>query len=270
MPRLKMVVAYTGTHFQGWQVQPGARTVQDCLQQTLSAICSQPVQVHGSGRTDAGAHALGQVAHADIPEKRRRVPWVRALNRMLPEDVAVRGAEYVPADFHAQYSALEKEYLYTLWTHPDYVLPQNRPFVWWTTGVSEQAMREAAHVLQGEHDFAAFQNTGTPVAHTKRFLREVNIRLQGEIIECRFTANGFLKQMVRNMISALVDVGKGKMDLVQFRALLQSRDRRLGPATAPARGLTLARVVYEKTEDRGLMAEKDRDQPSQPAKLNRE
>ena len=251
MPRLKMVVAYTGTHFQGWQVQPGARTVQGCLQQVLSTICNRTIKVHGSGRTDTGVHALGQVAHADIPEERRHVPWVRALNRMLPEDMAVREAVYAPSGFHAQYSALEKEYIYSLWTHPDYVLPQSRPFVWWVSGVDPEAMDQAAQILEGEHDFAAFQNTGTPVAHTRRCLREVSLRTRGDIIECRFRADGFLKQMARNLIAAMVAVGRAKMDLGQLQALLQGRDRRPGPATAPAWGLTLARVMYKSPADTG-------------------
>ncbi|MGM0760535.1 MAG: tRNA pseudouridine(38-40) synthase TruA [Thermodesulfobacteriota bacterium] len=249
MPRLKLVVAYTGTHFQGWQVQPGARTVQGCLQEVLSTICSQPVHVHGAGRTDSGVHALGQTAHADIPDKRQNVPWVRALNRMLPNDVAVREAVYASPDFHAQHSAREKEYVYTLWRHPEYVLPQERPFVWWVPRIDIQAMHEAARILQGEHDFAAFQNTGTPVAHTVRCLRSICIRPHGEVIACRFTANGFLKQMVRNLAAALVAVGSGKMTHARLAALLQSRDRRQGPATAPARGLTLARVVYDPPEE---------------------
>ncbi|MGM0539144.1 MAG: tRNA pseudouridine synthase A, partial [Thermodesulfobacteriota bacterium] len=172
MPRIKLVVAYTGTHFQGWQVQPAARTVQGVLQEALTTICAEPVVVHGSGRTDSGVHALGQVAHADIPENRCSVPWVRALNRMLPEDVAVLEAECVSSGFHAQYSAKEKEYIYSLWTHPDYVLPQDRPYVWWVPGgVEVNAMQEAARIMLGEHDFAAFQNTGTPVAHTVRHVR---------------------------------------------------------------------------------------------------
>ncbi|MFP4049265.1 MAG: tRNA pseudouridine(38-40) synthase TruA [Desulfovermiculus sp.] len=244
MPRLKLVVAYTGTHFQGWQVQPAARTVQGVLQEALTTICAQPVVVHGSGRTDSGVHALGQVAHADIPGKRLNVPWVRALNRMLPEDVAVLEAEYVSAGFHAQYAAKEKEYIYSLWTHPDYVLPQDRPYVWWVSGVDIAAMQGAARIIQGEHDFAAFQNTGTPVAHTLRHMRRVDIRTRTHRIDTHFIANGFLKQMARNLMAALVAVGTGKMSLEQVKALLKGRDRRPGPATAPARGLTLARVMY--------------------------
>ena len=250
MPRLKLVVAYTGTHFQGWQVQPGARTVQGCLQDALSTICAEKIHVHGAGRTDSGAHALGQVAHADVPEKRRHVPWVRALNRMLPEDVAVLDAVYVASAFHAQYSAQEKEYMYSVWTHPDYVLPQQRPFVWWVPGVDKGIMLEASRILCGEHDFAAFQNTGTPVASTVRRLRKIDLRATANRIDCYFVANGFLKQMVRNLVAALAAAGTGKMSLNQLQDLLQGRDRRAGPATAPARGLTLVRVMYTPPEQR--------------------
>jgi tRNA pseudouridine38-40 synthase len=164
---------------------------------------------------------------------------------MLPEDVAVREAQYVNAEFHAQYSAREKEYVYSLWTHPEYVLPQDRPFVWWMPGVEAAPLQEAAEVIRGEHDFAAFQNAGTPVAHTVRHLHGVEIRDRDRRIDCSFTANGFVKQMVRNLMGALVAVGRGKMGIGQLRSLLESRDRRLGPATAPARGLTLVQVGYD-------------------------
>jgi tRNA pseudouridine38-40 synthase len=164
---------------------------------------------------------------------------------MLPEDIAVREANYVSSEFHAQYSAREKEYIYALWTHPDYVLPQDRPFVWWVPALQLDLMQGAVPILQGRHDYAAFQNVGTPVAHTVRTIRCIELLAKENRVDCRFVANGFLKQMVRNMTAALVAVGTGRMSLEQLHALLEKKDRRIGPATAPARGLTLVQVLYD-------------------------
>jgi tRNA pseudouridine38-40 synthase len=256
MPRIKLCIAYTGTHFRGWQVQPGERTVQGTVEEAVSRICDRPVRVHGSGRTDAGAHALGQVAHCDVPEARGGVPWRKALNALLPEDVAITGAERVDQGFHARYSAAAKEYSYTLWTEPAFVLPQRRPFVWAAGRVDEEAMLEAAQVLEGRHDFAAFQNVGTPVRHTGRTVLSIT-RAGGFLPQetvWRIRADGFLKQMARVMIATLVAAGKGKLGPAEIRSLLRSGDRALAPATAPARGLCLERVLYGREDRSGAEA----------------
>lgn len=244
--RYKITLAYTGTLFSGWQVQPGQRTVQGCLEESLGRICDQPVRVHAAGRTDVGVHALGQVVHCDLPEKRAGVPWQRALNSMLPPDMAVVGVEVADQDFHALFSARVKVYTYTLWVKPEFVLPQKRPFVWWTGPVDQERMEQAAGVLTGKNDFQAFMNVGTPVKTTVRNLLAIEISRgvsKNELV-CSFRADGFLKQMVRNLMAGLVAVGRGSLALEELRAILRGKDRGLAPATAPASGLCLQEVLY--------------------------
>lgn len=246
MPRIRLTVAYVGTRYRGWQIQARGETVQGVLEERLARICEEPVRVHGSGRTDSGVHALGQVAHFDAPEPKARIPWQKALNSMLPDDIAVLDAREADPDFHARYSVSSKRYAYTLWTDPDYTLPQRAPFVWAVRGLDLAAMDEAAAHLCGTHDFAAFQNAGTEVKGTVRTLQPI-VRSAGQHpceLVYRFQADGFLKQMVRNLMGLLVEVGRGGMSPDDALAVLQSRDRRLAPATAPPQGLTLEEVMY--------------------------
>ena len=246
MFRLKITLAYTGTHFSGWQVQPGQRTVQGCLEAALGRIGAQPVRVVAAGRTDAGVHALGQVVHCDLPPSRMDIPWQRALNALLPPDMAVTEVRCVKPDFHAMFSARVKTYTYTLWQRRDCLLPQRRPFVWDTGELNQESMKRAAAVLIGEHDFNAFRNVGTPVRSTVRRLFAIHITPgpSEHELECHFQANGFLKQMVRNLVAGMVAVGRGRLTPDDLEALLRGRDRAPAPATAPARGLCLREVVY--------------------------
>ena len=253
MARLVLQLAYDGTHFCGWQIQPGQRTAQGSLQQALSTICNQQVKVHGSGRTDAGAHALGQAAHCDVPENKVEVPWRRALNSLLPGDVCVLSAWWEDSSFHARHSARGKVYSYTLWTASEYVLPQRRPYVWPTGPLDQEAMREAVRVLLGRRDFAAMQNVGTPLAHTVRSVSRVRLCWgeRPEELVCFFTADGFLKQMVRVMASCLVEAGRHRLGPRELEDILGSLDRCRAPATAPAKGLCLERVFYDKPDSAG-------------------
>lgn len=246
MPRIRMTVAYVGTRYHGWQIQANGTTIQGTLEDKLSRICAAPIRVHGSGRTDTGVHALGQVAHFDAPPAKIGIPWQRALNAMLPEDISVRDVIEVPDSFHARFSACGKRYAYTLWTNPDFVLPQRAPFVWPVRNLDLAAMDEAAADLVGTHDFAAFQNAGTDVRGTIRTLEPITRRpgdCPGEWI-LSFQADGFLKQMVRNLMGLLVEVGRGTHRPSHARCVLASLDRCQAPATAPARGLSLEEVFY--------------------------
>lgn len=246
MARIRLTVAYQGTRFSGWQVQDNGPTVQQMLEQALEKLCAGPVRVHGSGRTDAGVHAVGQVAHFDVPEGREHIPWRKALNANLSDDVSVVDARLVSDDFHARFSAVSKTYAYTLWTEHEWVLPQRRPFVWNCGSVDFAAMHEAAKVFVGEHDFKGFMNAGAEVKTTVREVLSVSRHEGAHPVEAvyRFTATGFLKQMVRNMVGCLVAVGRGKLAAEDVAGLLTRGDRTEAPATAPARGLTLERVMY--------------------------
>lgn len=244
--RLRLVVAYAGTAFHGWQLQAGDRTVQGVLEGALAVLAGGAVRVVGSGRTDAGVHALGQVAHADVPAVRAGLPWRKAINALLPRDVAVVAAGPAPPGFHARFWARRKTYAYTLWTEPEFVIPQRRPFVWNCGPVDGAAMAEAARMCLGTHDFAAMQNAGTEVKSTVRTLIAAVPGPGATPFETcwRFTADGFLKQMVRNLMGCLVAVGKGKVSPEDVRSLLSEGDRTRAPATAPARGLCLESVEY--------------------------
>ena len=259
--RLKLLVAYKGTRFHGWQIQErktGAvlRTVQGCLEQAVGRIAQTPVRVHGAGRTDAGVHAEGQVAHVDVPEQLAGISWVRALNSLLPSDLAVLQAEPAPLGFHARFSAKSKIYTYSLWLSRRYVLPQRRHYVWALDPLDIAAMDEAAAVLVGEHDFACFRNQGSETETTVRTMRAIGRVPSGPPREpdpgrqvwpemaWSFHADGFLKQMARNIMGCLVAVGRSKMTARDVETLLAGGDRTLAPATAPPQGLTLRQVFY--------------------------
>lgn len=245
MARIRLTVAYVGTRYHGWQIQKNGPSIQEALETRISRICGVPVRVHGSGRTDAGVHATGQVAHFDAPDG-TAIPWQKALNSMLPEDIAIVDARAAGAEFHARFSAVSKRYAYTLWTDSRFVLPQRAPFVWSVRGLNLEAMDRAAALLAGTHDFASFQNAGTELKTTIRTLEPI-IRVpglcSGEWV-LRFQADGFLKQMVRNLTAFLVEVGRGRLYPEDGPRLLRTRDRRLAPATAPPQGLCLEEVFY--------------------------
>lgn len=249
MPRLKLTLAYDGTAFCGWQIQQGRpeRTVQQVLERALEDICAEPVRVHGAGRTDSGVHALGQVAHCDVPATRAGVPWARALGARLPDDVSVLAAEVVDDAFHARFSAQAKTYTYSLWPEGRYHIPQRRNFAWATGPLDEAAMDAAARHMTGTRDFRCFQNTGTPVNSTVRTVLAV-VRGPGVFpgeTDWRFCADGFLKQMVRNMMGLLVAVGRGRFAPGDVERIVAGRERAVAFATAPARGLCLTRVHYD-------------------------
>ena len=253
--RLKLTIAYVGTHFKGWQVQahphyPEPRTVQAEIEAAISRIAGRTVKVHGAGRTDSGVHADGQAAHVDIPEEKTEIDWLRAINAQLPPDVAVLDARFVSDDFHAQYSCTHKAYTYSLWLNRAFTPPRLREFVWNTGPLNLTAMKKAAVHLIGKHNFAALQNIGTPQQNTVRTIYSIACYVDpdptwnGNFICWRIEGDGFLKQMVRNIMGLLVEVGRGKLAGADVPGLIASGDRSLSPATAPARGLCLSAVYY--------------------------
>ncbi|MCL1915457.1 MAG: tRNA pseudouridine(38-40) synthase TruA [Desulfovibrionaceae bacterium] len=267
--RVKLTLAYIGTHFAGWQVQspqsPGqagghsaVRTVQGELEAALGRLLGETVRVHGAGRTDAGVHADMQVAHFDAPEHLAHINWPAALRRLLPPDLDVLLAEEVPPGFHARFSATGKVYTYVLSLSSSPPPPKLRPFVWSAGPLDLERMDQAALPLLGEHDFAAFRNAGNETASSTRRLDQIlrlswnpfpespaGHRAPGLYWAWRFTGNGFLKQMVRNLMGFLAAVGRGKLSPEDAGRILAGRDRRALPsAAAPARGLTLSRVLY--------------------------
>jgi tRNA pseudouridine38-40 synthase len=243
MGRIKLLLEYDGSGFSGWQVQPGVRTVQGVLQEGLGLMMGGEVSVVGSGRTDAGVHALGQVAHADVPKP--IPPWnvMMGLNSALPRDVRVIDCDRASADFHAQRSARGKLYRYIISNRPA-PTAVDRHRVWHIRQPLDiGAMRSASVLLLGRNDFAAFKSSGDE-GTTIRDLRTLRIDVEGDRIVLYFEADGFLKHMVRNITGALVDVGLRKMEVEDLRRLLLSRSREAAPRKAAPQGLTLMKVYY--------------------------
>lgn len=244
--RLKLKISYVGTEFAGWQVQKGLRTVQGCIEECLSKICETPIRIHGAGRTDAGVHALGQVAHADIPEKKKNIPWQKALNSLLPKDISVIDAEITTKDFHARLSAKAKIYSYTIWTEPRFIYPMRSPFCWQVGKIDVKKMLDAAKLLEGTKDFKCFQNSGTDVKTTIRTIFKIFVTpgMFPQEKKFYFVGDGFLKQMVRNIMGSLHKIGKGKMSIEEFKDLIEQKDRKIMPMTAPSHGLCLEEILY--------------------------
>ncbi len=245
--RLKLTLAYDGACFRGWQSQPGGGAVQDVLQEKLSQLAGGAcVSVQGSGRTDAGVHALGQVAHADVPYSRGGArDWQSSLNAVLPAAVRVTGCTRVPEEFHARYSASGKVYDYLLWTGT--VLPPHRAGrCWHVQPAPDMALlRAAAEILCGRHDFRGFAaNRGTPVHDTHRQLRGISVSRHGSLVRLRFEGDGFLYKMVRMLVAAMVHVAQGRAALAGLRARLAGRESDLPRGVAPAGGLYLVRVRF--------------------------
>ncbi len=246
MPRFRIDLAYLGTKYVGWQLQPKGASIQAMVELALKAVTGLDVRVHGSGRTDAGVHALAQTAHFDVPDDKAHIPWREALNANMPVDIRIIRAQAAADDFHARFHARDKTYAYSLWHETGFVLPQRSPFVWQCGPVDLEAMDRAARLFLGEHDFAAFQNTGAEVKTTVRNVLDLSRHHGATEFETlwRVTATGFLKQMVRNMMGCLVAVGRGRLEPEAVTGLLAGRDRTKAPGSAPAKGLTLERVSY--------------------------
>jgi tRNA pseudouridine38-40 synthase len=247
----KLTIAYRGTEFSGWQCQPGKRTEQECLELALGRLWGQKISLQGSGRTDTGVHALGQVASFNAPRLHNAVVLLRALNANLPHDVRVAKCRLVSPAFHARFDAIGKTYRYLTWNH----LVQD-PFTLDThwhvpRPLDLAAMRRAAKMLLGRHDFASFtSNPGYERESTVRTMTRASITRNGPVLSFHFTAEGYLYRMVRNLVGALNQVGLGKITVDDFGKILKARSRSTAPATAPACGLYLMNVKYPLQKNR--------------------
>ncbi len=260
MTHFKITLAYDGTGFVGWQRQPSGTSIQGLLEDALGELEAGAVAVTGAGRTDAGVHALGQVASFSLEREIDAGVLVRALNARLPGSVRVCAAREVPASFHARFSARTKAYIYRL-SNGAVASPFDRQYAWHVTGrLDVEAMCEAARRLEGHHDFAAFQAAGSDVPTTERTLgrsrivvedRAERLRvLPGErMITYEIIGDGFLRHMVRNIVGTLVEIGLGRRRSSSVDALLAGRDRSAAGPTAPAHGLFMVAVDYGELAD---------------------
>jgi tRNA pseudouridine38-40 synthase len=243
--RIALALEYDGSRFLGWQTQPGGGTVQDVLEGALAAIAGERIDVTCAGRTDRGVHALGQVVHFDTGATRPESAWVRGVNALLPESVAVQWARAVPPEFHARYGARERSYRYVLINRAVRPALAARHAGWFHLPLEVAAMRAAARHLVGEHDFSAFRSAECQAKSPVRTLHALEIEARGERIDFVLRANAFLHHMVRNVVGTLVTVGKGKHPPAWAGEVLASRDRARAAPTFAAEGLYLEQVAYE-------------------------
>ncbi|WMM71519.1 tRNA pseudouridine(38-40) synthase TruA [Rhodococcus pyridinivorans] len=250
--RLRLDIAYDGTDFSGWARQPGRRTVCGEIEEKLSAIVRTPVLLTVAGRTDAGVHASGQVAHVDVPSA--VLPddpsrWVRRLARFLPRDVRVTGISVAPEHFDARFSAIRRHYEYRLTTAVYGAEPlRARDTVAWPKAVDLDAMQRASQSLLGLHDFAAFCKRREG-ATTVRELQRYGWTREGDILTAYVSADAFCWSMVRSLVGAALAVGEGRRSVEWMTALLDERERAASVAVAPAHGLSLVRVDYPADEE---------------------
>src|SRR5512139_2198420 len=250
MANFKLTLEYDGTTYSGWQRQAAHRSIQAEVERAVAAMTQNPATVLGAGRTDAGVHALGQVANFHAETRLTPQVFLKGLNSLLPPDIAVRACDRVPQGFHARFDARSKVYRYHILNREDRGAV-GRQYAWFIhRPLDAEAMRAAARTLVGRHDFKAFESTGSPRAHTVRTITRAEWEVDAAERRLRFTveADGFLRCMVRNIVGTLVAVGLGRTDPAEVEKILLSRDRRRAGATAPPQGLFLVSVEYN--EDR--------------------
>ncbi|MFO8084320.1 MAG: tRNA pseudouridine(38-40) synthase TruA [Desulfobacterales bacterium] len=241
----KLLVEYDGTGYCGWQRQKKDPTVQGTIENALFIITKQQISLIGSGRTDAGVHALGQVANFQCDTKLSPEAFEKGLNSLLPDDIVIRSCELADMEFHARFNVKSKAYRYHILNHRR-PIAVGRQYVWnIRRPLDFAAMRDAHGHFVGVHDFKAFEGSGSPRVHTVRHVTTTNISMEHDgRITFDIEANGFLRFMVRNIVGTLVYVGSGKLVPADIPDILKSRDRSRAAATAPAQGLFLVAVTY--------------------------
>jgi tRNA pseudouridine38-40 synthase len=244
MRNLKLTLAYDGTRLVGWQRQADGDSVQGLLEDALARFEGASVTVHGAGRTDAGVHALGQVASVQVTCAHDLATLTRALNAQLPEDVRVLAIDEMPADFHARFNARSKTYRYEI-RHGTIADPFERAYVWhMPERLAAEAMVAAADVLIGTHDFAAFQSIGTPTRNSVRTVTQSTVIDANGRMTYEISGDGFLRHMVRAIVGTLVEIGRGFREPALMASLLRGSARGDAGPTAPPQGLFLVRVDY--------------------------
>ncbi len=236
---------FDGSLWRGWQFQGhDPQTLQQVLQQALSQIAAEPVHLEAAGRTDAGVHATGMVAHFDSKAVRPMRAWVQGTNTCLPDSVAVQWAQEVPADFHARFKAEARRYRYLIYNHPTRPALGRWQMTWHYAPLDVERMAAAAQVLVGRHDFSAFRAAQCQSRQPVRQVEHLTLQRRGRYILLDIQANGFLHHMVRNIVGVLLPVGEGRKPQEWVQTVLQSQDRRCAGLTAPAEGLYFVDVRY--------------------------
>lgn len=243
--RVVLGVSYRGQAYQGWQSQPGGQTIQDQLERALGKFADQPLRTVCAGRTDTGVHALNQVVHLDTEIAREPQSWVRGTNRFLPDDIAVQWCKLTDDGFHARYGAIGRRYVYVLLESVVRPAVEAGAVGWSFRPLDGDAMRVAAKLLIGEHDFSAFRSAECQAASAVKTMREITITKRGAYWRFEFDASAFLHHMVRNLMGCLIAVGSGVRDKRWLAGVLTTRERRLAAATFSADGLYFVGPYYD-------------------------
>jgi len=248
--KFKLTIAYDGTNYEGWQLQKTGLGVQQKVEEALANLFPSRPRVNGSSRTDTGVHALGMIAHVEVPKAEFKMPvrkLVLALNAWLPEDIRVMTATRCRAEFHARFDATSKQYRYLVWNHTA-MNPLLRHQAWHVPAALDlAAMRSAAKLFRGRHDFKSFAGTRKyEMESTVRTVTGCGIKRNGPLLTFIIEGDGFLYKMCRGIVGTLVQVGQGKFAAGQIRRMLESKDRRVAGMTAPAHGLVLWKVFYKR------------------------
>ncbi|MDO4632240.1 MAG: tRNA pseudouridine(38-40) synthase TruA [Eubacteriales bacterium] len=248
MKRVKLIVAYDGTEYCGWQVQPNGITVEGVLNQHLSELLREPIQVIGASRTDAGVHALGNVAVFNTSARMPAEKISYALNTRLPADIRIQDSREVPPDFHPRFCETRKTYEYLILNRkfPD---PTKRLYsLFYYYPLDVEAMQRAADMLVGTHDFKSLCTAKPEVENTVRTIYSCEVLPEGEMIRIRIRGNGFLYNMVRIIVGTLIRIGSGYYPADHMEKILEAKDRQAAGETAPAHGLTLVKIEYPESE----------------------
>ncbi|NUM33163.1 MAG: tRNA pseudouridine(38-40) synthase TruA [Candidatus Brocadiae bacterium] len=244
MRNIKLTIEYDGTNYHGWQEQDNLQTIQGCLKQAIYDLCKENVIIYGAGRTDAGVHAKAQIANFRTESKIPDYAFAKALNTLLPEDIAIKASVEVPDSFHSQFAAQKKAYSYNIInrkTRPT----MDRKFMHWVWVLLDiDRMQEGANYLLGKHDFSAFEAANSPRQSSVRTIYEIRVEKKQDYVKIWVEADGFLYHMVRNIAGTLIAVGKKKYAPEHIKRVLESRNRTLAASTAPACGLCLEYIEY--------------------------
>lgn len=248
MRRIRLSIEYDGTNYAGWQRQANAATIQQAIEENLLNITGERIVIHGSGRTDAGVHALAQVAHFDTGARMDAGKFANALNAGLPKDIRIWKSEEVPIGFHARFSVKRKQYRYTIDNaeHASALFRNYRLHL--HSPLNVEAMRVAAKFVEGTHDFCAFRCAASTIDNTVRTIYRSEITQEGSIVHYDIEGSGFLYNMVRILVGTLIEIGKSKYPPEYMASVIASKKRKSAGATAPAHGLTLIRVEYPLSE----------------------